>query len=271
MTATGFDGVLGAEQLEQVADGAILVNVGHSDREIDVDWLDRHPRVAMRRHLDRYDVAGRRLHLLNRGSLVNLAAGLGIAAPQLFDPFAAIMLLGLDAILRGRTADLPAGVQRYPAELEARVARALIEEPRPDLERAALSDASVAPLGAASRSGAAKAKRRPVPIHQTDASVAPLGAASRSGAAKAKRRPVPIHQTDASVAPLGAASRSGAAKAKRRPVPIHQIGPKPGVPSGSGGCGFAQNRAGPLGPLWYSTRRAPMRSTTRKPSVSRWR
>ena len=78
MTATGFDGVLGAEQLEQVADGAILVNVGHSDREIDVDWLDRHPRVEMRRHLDRYEIAGRRLHLLNRGSLVNLAAGLGI-------------------------------------------------------------------------------------------------------------------------------------------------------------------------------------------------
>ncbi|HEY5875230.1 MAG TPA: adenosylhomocysteinase [Ilumatobacteraceae bacterium] len=128
VTATGFDGVLGAEQLEHVAAGAILVNVGHSDREIDVDWLDQHPRVAMRRHLDRYDVAGRRLHLLNRGSLVNLAAGLGIAAPQLFDPFAAIMLLGLDAILRGRTADLPAGVQPYPAELEARVARALIEE-----------------------------------------------------------------------------------------------------------------------------------------------
>ena len=127
VTATGFDGVWGAAQLEQVADGAILVNVGHSDREIDVDWLDQHPRVEMRRHLDRYDVAGRRLHLLNRGSLVNLAAGLRISAPQLFDPFAAIMLLGLDAILDGRTADLPAGVQRYPAHLEARVARALVD------------------------------------------------------------------------------------------------------------------------------------------------
>jgi adenosylhomocysteinase len=126
VTATGFDGVLGAEQLEQVADGAILVNVGHSDREIDVDWLDRHPRVEMRRHLDRYEIAGRRLHLLNRGSLVNLAPGLGISAPQLFDPFAAIMLLGLDAILSGDTAGHPAGLQPYPAALEARVARALV-------------------------------------------------------------------------------------------------------------------------------------------------
>lgn len=127
VTATGFDGVVGAAQIERLPDGAILMNVGHSDREIDVDWLDQHPRIELRRHLARYDVNGRRVHLLNRGSLVNLAAGLGTGAAQLFDPFAAIMLLGLEAILSGRLADLPAGVQRYPAELETRVARAVVE------------------------------------------------------------------------------------------------------------------------------------------------
>ena len=37
----------------------------------------------------------------------------------------AIMLPGLDAILSGQTAHLPNGVQRYPRQLEARVARAL--------------------------------------------------------------------------------------------------------------------------------------------------
>ena len=129
VTATGFDGVIGPAQIERLGDGAILVNVGHSHREIDVDWLDRHPRTELRRHLERYEVDGRRIHLLNRGSLVNLATGLGTAAPQLFDPFAAIMLLGLDEILQGRTADLPSGVQRYPAHLEARVARALVDTP----------------------------------------------------------------------------------------------------------------------------------------------
>ena len=130
VTATGFDGVIGAEQIERLPDGAILVNVGHSHREIDVEWLDQHPHTELRRHLERYDVDGRRVHLLNRGSLVNLAAGLGIKAPQLFDPFTAIMLLGLDAILTGRLADLPAGVQRYPAHLETRVARALVDSTR---------------------------------------------------------------------------------------------------------------------------------------------
>jgi adenosylhomocysteinase len=127
VTATGFDGVIGAAQIERLADGAILMNVGHSNREIDVDWLDQHPHTHLRRHLERYEVNGRRVYLLNRGSLVNLAAGLGTGAPQLFDPFAAIMLLGLDAILQGHTADLPAGVQRYPAQLETRVARAMID------------------------------------------------------------------------------------------------------------------------------------------------
>jgi hypothetical protein len=37
------------------------------------------------------------------------------------------MLLGLDAILKGRIADLPPGVQRYPAQLETRIARALVD------------------------------------------------------------------------------------------------------------------------------------------------
>ena len=127
VTATGFDGVVEAAQIERLADGAILMNVGHSNREIDVDWLDQHPHTELRRHLERYEVNGKRVHLLNRGSLVNLAVGLGNGAAQLFDPFAAIMLLGLDAILEGRIADLPAGVQRYPAELETRVARALVD------------------------------------------------------------------------------------------------------------------------------------------------
>ena len=129
VTATGFDGVVGAAEIERIADGAILMNVGHSNREIDIDWLDLHPHTELRRHLERYEVNGQRVHLLNRGSLVNLAVGLGTGAPQLFDPFAAIMLLGLDAILHGSAGDLPTGVQRYPTQLESRVARALVEGP----------------------------------------------------------------------------------------------------------------------------------------------
>jgi adenosylhomocysteinase len=127
VTATGFDGVVGAAQIECLPDGAILMNVGHSHREIDVDWLDQHPHTDLRPHLARYEVGGKRVYLLNRGSLLNLSAGVVNGAPQLFDPFSAIMLLGLDAILAGRIAGLSAGVQPYPRELETRVARALVD------------------------------------------------------------------------------------------------------------------------------------------------
>ena len=54
VTATGFDGVVGAAQIERLPDGAILMNVGHSHREIDVDWLNQHPHTDLRRHLERY-------------------------------------------------------------------------------------------------------------------------------------------------------------------------------------------------------------------------
>ena len=146
VTATGFDGVLGVRQLSQVADGAILVNVGHSDREIDVDWLDRHPSTPIRRHLQRFELDGRRVYLLNRGSLVNLAAGLGIGAPQLFDPFAAIMLLGLDAILSGQTA----GSARRRAALPAAAGGARGPGARHPLR---LIDVPASPVGGAPDGG----------------------------------------------------------------------------------------------------------------------
>ena len=75
--------------------------MGHGNREIDVDWLDSLPRETVRRHIDRYTIGDRDLFLLNRGSLVNLAAGAGLAVDELFDPFAAIILRGLSSILEG--------------------------------------------------------------------------------------------------------------------------------------------------------------------------
>ena len=85
VTATGFDGVVGADQNAPCRRRAILVNVGHSDRwRIDIDhWLDEHERTTVRRAPGGAARVGeRRLLLLNRGSLVNLAAGLGIGAPR---------------------------------------------------------------------------------------------------------------------------------------------------------------------------------------------
>jgi adenosylhomocysteinase len=122
VTATGREGVLGPDQLRRLRSGAILANVGHSNREIDVDWLAQRPGSAVRRYIDRYTIDGRDVFLLNRGSLVNIAPGAGIGVDELFDPFAAIMLRGLAWILGGGAAAARPGVQPYPPALEREIA-----------------------------------------------------------------------------------------------------------------------------------------------------
>lgn len=64
-------------------------------------WLETQPGGPVRRLVDRYHVDGRKLLLVNRGSLVNLAADAGVAVDELFDPFAGIVLRGLAWILGG--------------------------------------------------------------------------------------------------------------------------------------------------------------------------
>ena len=53
---------------------------------------------------------------------MNLAAGAGLAVDELFDPFAAIILLGLTWILEGGADGSQPGLQPYPASLEREIA-----------------------------------------------------------------------------------------------------------------------------------------------------
>jgi adenosylhomocysteinase len=125
VTATGRDGVLGAAELTQCRDGAILCNVGHSNREIDVDWLDRHETRRLKDHVDRYAIDGRSLFLLNRGSLLNLARG-HFAGSDSFDAFTAVMIRGLAWLLTGGAEGVAPGLHPYPKELETEVAEAVL-------------------------------------------------------------------------------------------------------------------------------------------------
>jgi adenosylhomocysteinase len=122
VTATGFEGVLGPEQLRRLRPDAIVVNVGHSNREIDVAWLEQQPHEPVRQSIDRYTIDGRDVFLLNRGSLVNLAPGSGVGVDEYFDPFAAIILQGLAWILTGGAEGARSGLQPYPQHLEQAIA-----------------------------------------------------------------------------------------------------------------------------------------------------
>jgi adenosylhomocysteinase len=122
VTATGRDGVLGEAELSACRDGIVVFNVGHSNREIDVDWLDRHERRTMKDHIERYTIGGRTLFLLNRGSMINLAFTGGSATSNLFDPFSGVMIRGLLWLLTGGAMGVPAGLHAYPPALEREVA-----------------------------------------------------------------------------------------------------------------------------------------------------
>lgn len=126
VTATGRDGVLGETELGLCRDGAVVFNVGHSNREIDVDWLDRHERRGMKDHIDRYSIGERTLYLLNRGSLLNIAFTGGFASSNSFDPFSAVMIRGLHWLLIGGAKAVTPGLHDYPRALEQEVATAVL-------------------------------------------------------------------------------------------------------------------------------------------------
>ncbi|MFH1803794.1 MAG: adenosylhomocysteinase [Pseudomonadota bacterium] len=128
ITATGLSGIVGADQIGLLRDGAILVNVGHSNTEIDVAWLDTQERTRMRRHIERFTLAdGKQVYLLNRGSLLNLATGMGGSGKDLFDPFSAILIRGIDWLASGGADGQEPGFFAYPADLERDVANAVLQ------------------------------------------------------------------------------------------------------------------------------------------------
>jgi adenosylhomocysteinase len=126
VTATGVEGVLGKEQLRLARTGTIFFNAGHSNREIDIDWLYGQPRQRMKAHIERFDLDGTHIFLLAKGSLLNLAAGEG-GAHDLFDFYTAVMLRGIGWLFDGGAEGAPAGVQPYPAHLEQEIARLVVD------------------------------------------------------------------------------------------------------------------------------------------------
>lgn len=127
VTATGVEGVLGEAQLRQVRAGAILFNAGHSNREIDIDWLYGQPHQRLKAHIERFDLEQSHLFLLARGSLLNLAAGAGPHGNDLFDHYTAVMLLGITWMFDSLPGDIQPGLQWYPAHLEREIAERSIQ------------------------------------------------------------------------------------------------------------------------------------------------
>lgn len=122
VTATGTERVLTEKLLCRVQPGAILFNAGHSNREIDIDWLNQQRQTRTKANIQRFDLGRTHLFLLAHGSLLNLAAGAGPHGLDLFDHYTAVMLLGIAWMFDGIPAGTKPGLQPYPAQLEKEIA-----------------------------------------------------------------------------------------------------------------------------------------------------
>jgi adenosylhomocysteinase len=127
VTATGVEGTLREEHFRQMRPGAMLFNAGHSNREMDIDWLYQQPYQRLKAHIERVEIGDSFLFLLAKGSLLNLAAGGGPHGVDMFDHYTAVMLLGVAWMFDGIPETIPPGLQLFPAHLEREIAELSIQ------------------------------------------------------------------------------------------------------------------------------------------------
>jgi adenosylhomocysteinase len=127
VTATGVEGTLREEHFRQMRRGAMLFNAGHSNHEIDIDWLYQQPHQRLKAHIERVEVDDSFVFLLAKGSLLNLAAGGGPHGVDMFDHYTAVMLLGVAWMFDGIPDSVSPGLQLFPAHLEREIAELSIQ------------------------------------------------------------------------------------------------------------------------------------------------
>jgi S-adenosylhomocysteine hydrolase len=98
-----------------------LFNAGHSNHEIDIEWLYQQAHQHLKAHIERFDLDNTYLFLLAQGSLLNLAAGAGPYGIDQFDHYTAVMLLGIVWMFDGIPEDISPGLQRYPVHLKRKI------------------------------------------------------------------------------------------------------------------------------------------------------
>jgi adenosylhomocysteinase len=125
LTGTGNLKVLGTEHFARMKDGALLANAGHYDHEFDLAALREEAAESreVRRNVTEYELPdGRRLHVLARGRLVNIAAADGHPV-EIMDLTFAVQALAAHH-LANHAGDIAPGIQPIPEEIDDLVARA---------------------------------------------------------------------------------------------------------------------------------------------------
>jgi adenosylhomocysteinase len=125
LTGTGNLKVLGRAHLERMKDGILLANAGHYDHEFDLAALKEMSvgEREVRKNVTEYELPdGRRLRVLARGRLVNIAAGDGHPV-EIMDLTFAVQALAAHHLAKNAPSMRP-GLYTVPAEIDDIIARA---------------------------------------------------------------------------------------------------------------------------------------------------
>ena len=130
ITATGNKNVISADHIKLMKDGAMLANAGHFNLEIDIPGLEKLTKniTEINENCEEYTIKdGKRVYLLSKGRLVNLARPAGQGHPlEIMDGSFAIQALALEYVAKNAN-ELAIKVITMPAELDDFVARMALE------------------------------------------------------------------------------------------------------------------------------------------------
>ena len=123
VTATGNYHVIKGEHMEQMKDESIICNIGHFDNEIDMAYLENHPKASklnIKPQVDKWTLeSGRSIVVLAEGRLVNLGCATGHPSFVMSNSFSNQTL----AQIKLAQEDLEVEVYTLPKELDEEVAR----------------------------------------------------------------------------------------------------------------------------------------------------
>lgn len=128
VTVTGNKGVITADHMKVMKNGAILCNAGHFNVEIDIVGLEAMAvsKQTVRKDIEEYVLEdGRKIYLLAEGRLVNLAAGDGHPA-EIMDMTFALQTLSL-LFVHENYDRIGQRVMEVPYEIDEQVSRYFLE------------------------------------------------------------------------------------------------------------------------------------------------
>jgi adenosylhomocysteinase len=128
ITATGMKDIIVGHHFDAMKDGAVVCNTGHYDCEIRIPELEERATSVrtIRPNCEEYRLAdGRRIYLLAKGRLVNLAAAEGHPSEVMDMSFANQFMAMIRMAREGK--DMKPGVYDITKEQDAEIARLKLE------------------------------------------------------------------------------------------------------------------------------------------------